>query len=58
MAGVDLHDLKVFDKARKFLDSTALKKGTEYCYLPGMSSTPSITAEGLLGREFLAREAR
>jgi hypothetical protein len=52
MAGLDVGG-DVFTNAGKFLDSVAIRGGAEYGYLPGMVSSPTMTAVGLLGREFL-----
>jgi hypothetical protein len=52
MAGLNVGG-NVFPLAEKFLDSVAIHDGTEYCYQPGVGSSPSMTAEGLLGRAYL-----
>ena len=44
---------KVFKGATKFLDSVAVQKATEYSYQPGMGASNTMTAVGLLGRQFL-----
>jgi hypothetical protein len=52
MAGLDVGG-DVFKNASSYLDSVAIHDGTEYGYQPGMVSSPTMSAVGLLGREFL-----
>ncbi|MGO9113103.1 MAG: prenyltransferase/squalene oxidase repeat-containing protein [Thermoguttaceae bacterium] len=52
MAGLDI-DGNVFARANKYLDSAGNHEGTEYGYMPGIGSTPAMTAAGLLGRQLL-----
>ncbi len=55
MAGLKV-DGGVFTGAGKFLDSVALRGGTEYGYQPGGGSSPTMTAVGLLGRQLLGAD--
>ena len=43
----------VFSSASKWLDSVASDNGAEYCYQPGVPAMPSMTAVGLLARQYL-----
>jgi hypothetical protein len=52
LAGLEVGD-EVFKNAGKFLDSVAIHNGTEYGYQPGMGSQDTMTAVGLLGRQYL-----
>jgi hypothetical protein len=52
LAGLDVGG-DVFAKASKFLDSVSIRNGAEYGYQPGMVSSPTMTAVGLLGRQYL-----
>ena len=52
MAGLKV-DGSVITNARKYLDSVALRDGTEYAYQPGVASSPAMTAVGLLCRQYL-----
>lgn len=51
MAGLDVPS-DVFAKVSKFLDSVT-DDGTYYAYMPGYAAKPSLTAEGLLCRQYL-----
>lgn len=51
MAGLDVPS-DVFAKVAKFLDSVT-EDGTYYAYMPGYAAKPSLTAEGLLCRQYL-----
>lgn len=51
MAGLDVPS-DVFDKVAKFLDSVT-DEGSFYAYMPGYSSKPALTAEGLLCRQYM-----
>ncbi|MEI8373867.1 MAG: prenyltransferase/squalene oxidase repeat-containing protein [Planctomycetota bacterium] len=52
MAGLNVGG-NAFVNAGKFLDSVAIHDGTEYGYTPGIGSSPTMTAVGLLGRQYL-----
>ena len=52
MAGLNVGG-SVFAGAGKYLDSVAIRGGTEYGYLPGVDSSRAMTAVGLLGRQYL-----
>jgi hypothetical protein len=52
MAGLEVPS-PTLDNVTKFLDSVQLDGGREYSYLPGQPSRPSMTAEGLLCRQYL-----
>ena len=52
LAGLNVGE-SVFTGASKWLDSVAVREGTEYAYQPGNSSSHTITAVGLLGRQYL-----
>ena len=52
MAGLNVAR-DVFVNAGKFLDSVAIRDGTEYGYQPEVASSPTMTAVGLLGRQYL-----
>jgi hypothetical protein len=52
MAGLNVGG-SAFAGAGKFLDSVAVHDGVEYCYMPGAGSSPTMTAVGLLGRQYL-----
>jgi hypothetical protein len=52
MAGLNVAG-RVITNARKYLDSVAIRDGTEYGYQPGVSPSPSMTAIGLLCRQYL-----
>ncbi len=52
MTGLDIGG-NVFANAGKYLDSVATRGGTEYGYQPGVASSPTMTAVGLLGRQYL-----
>jgi hypothetical protein len=52
MAGLEVPS-PTFDNVTKFLDSVQLDGGREYCYMPGQGSRPSMTAEGLLCRQYI-----
>ena len=56
MAGLNVRE-NVFENAAKYLDSVAIRGGTEYGYQPGMDSSPTMTAVGLLGRQYLGASA-
>ena len=51
MAGLDVGG-NVFADASKYLDSVAIRGGTEYGYQPETASSPTMTAVGLLGRQY------
>ena len=51
MAGLDVPS-DVFEKVAKFLDSVT-DEGSYYAYMPGYNSKPSLTAEGLLCRQYM-----
>jgi hypothetical protein len=52
MAGLDC-GRDVFTNAGKYLDTVAIRGGTEYGYQPDVASSPTMTAVGLLGRQYL-----
>ena len=52
MAGLNVGGA-VFSATGKWLDSVAVHDGTEYAYQPGDGSSPTMTAVGLLGRQYL-----
>ena len=52
MAGIEVQS-PALDKINKFLDTVALEGGSRYCYKPGMEATLTMTAEGLLCRQYL-----
>jgi hypothetical protein len=52
MAGLDIGQ-DALANARKFLDSVAIRDGTEYGYQPGTGPSSTMTAVGLLGRQYL-----
>jgi hypothetical protein len=52
MAGLEVPS-DVFANVTKFLDSVQLNGGREYAYQPGQGSRPSMTAEGLLCRQYI-----
>ena len=54
MAGLNVGGVSAL--AGKYLDSVAVHGGVEYSYQPGMGSSPSMTAVGLLGRQYLGAE--
>lgn len=41
------------DLINSYLDKAAVNGGSEYGYMPGQGSTPAMTAEGLLCRQYL-----
>jgi hypothetical protein len=43
----------VFSGASRYLDSVAVNDGAEYGYQPGVGSSNTMTAVGLLGRQYL-----
>jgi hypothetical protein len=51
-AGLDVGG-SVFSGTGKWLDSVAVHEGSEYAYQPGQGSAPTMTAEGLLCRQYL-----
>jgi len=51
MAGLDVPS-DVFDKIGKFLDAVS-DEGSYYAYAPGYGSKPTLTAEGLLCRQYM-----
>jgi hypothetical protein len=53
MAGLQV-DRGVITRARKYLDSAAVRDGTEYAYRRGLGSSASMTAVGLLCRQYLS----
>jgi hypothetical protein len=52
MAGIEVPS-PVFEKIGKFLDSVARDEGVRYAYLPNAGATLTLTAEGLLSRQYL-----
>ena len=52
MAGIEVQSPSL-DKINQFLDKVALEDGSRYCYKPGMEATLTMTAEGLLCRQYL-----
>ena len=52
MAGLNV-GRDVFANAGKYLDSVAIRDGTEYGYQSRAASSPTMTAVGLLGRQYL-----
>lgn len=52
MAGLDVPS-PTFDKISGFLDSVSMENQSKYAYMPGQDYRLSMTAEGLLCREYL-----
>jgi hypothetical protein len=52
MAGLEVASPNV-DLTNKFLDSVQSNGGSHYMYKPGMAETLTMTAEGLLCRQYL-----
>jgi hypothetical protein len=52
MAGLEV-DSPSLDNIMRFLDSVAAEGGSRYRYQPGREPTPTMTAEGLLCRQYL-----
>jgi hypothetical protein len=52
MAGLEVQS-PALDKINQFLDKASLEDGSRYCYKPGMEATLTMTAEGLLCRQYL-----
>jgi hypothetical protein len=52
MAGLEVPS-PVFEEVTRFLDSVQREEGREYAYRPGEGSRPSMTAEGLLCRQYI-----
>lgn len=52
MAGLDVPS-PTFDKISTFLDSVSLENQSKYSYMPGQDSRLTMTAEGLLCRQYL-----
>ncbi len=52
MGGLEVPS-SVFDNVSRYLDLAATEEGARYSYLPGNYETPSMTAEGLLCRQYL-----
>ena len=57
MAGLNVGGA-AFSNAGKFLDSVSIRGGTEYGYQPAAASSPTMTAVGLLGRQYLGAKRR
>jgi hypothetical protein len=52
MAGLEV-PIETFEKSSKFLDSVQAAGGSQYTYTINGHSTPAMTAEGLLSRQYL-----
>ena len=52
MAGLEVPGVNL-DKISAFLDTATTDGGSKYAYIPGQSDTLSMTAEGLLCRQYL-----
>jgi hypothetical protein len=52
MAGIEVQSPSL-DKINQFLDKVSLEDGSRYSYKPGMEATLTMTAEGLLCRQYL-----
>jgi hypothetical protein len=52
IAGLDVGP-DAWSQVSKFLDSVASRGGVEYGYQPGVGPAPTMTAVGLLGRQYL-----
>ena len=52
MSGLDV-PVVTLDKISAFLDTATTDGGSKYAYIPGQSDTLSMTAEGLLCRQYL-----
>jgi hypothetical protein len=52
MAGLEVQSPNL-EMINKFLDSVALEGGAQYCYQPGREASLTMTAEGLLCRQYL-----
>lgn len=52
MSGLDV-PVVTLDKVSAFLDTATTDGGSKYAYIPGQSDTLSMTAEGLLCRQYL-----
>ena len=52
MAGLEVQSPNL-EMINKFLDSVWLEGGTQYCYQPGREASLTMTAEGLLCRQYL-----
>ncbi len=52
MAGISVPE-KTLKRVGFFLDSVSVEEGSRYGYLPKRAATPSMTAEGLLCRQYL-----
>lgn len=52
MAGLEVQS-PTLDKISKYLDTVASNGGSHYTYKPGMEQTVTMTAEGLLCRQYL-----
>jgi hypothetical protein len=51
-AGFDVPS-EVFERVQQYIDLAAVDDGARYSYIPGSFESPSMTAEGLLCRQFL-----
>ena len=52
MSGLEVPAVNL-DKISAFLDTATTDGGSKYAYIPGQSDSLSMTAEGLLCRQYL-----